>query len=602
MKKKYICFIFKLYAVKTYSNINENIDETLYLNTIFSKKKLSLFLLYLFLGLNIIQIIDADYSLSSKLILNRVDHKNSDLNTYLDLIKFNTHEKNEILSYILKNKNGIYLEVGTGGDPIADLLSHIPYNMPVTIIACDIDSAILEALPKRHPDLLKYMDNTTNKKLKLVLQQVDGTNMHCFKNDYLSGINASAVVHEIVSYAGGFEGFNNFFSESFRVLKENGVLIYRDPEGVTNKNQLVKLTLTNKSIKLFSHIFIPKFLDRRYSKLAKFSHKSEKYNIHDITVSCYLKNCDIFLDLPYDEYLKIPSNEIDFFRKYTILLPRGLCREIERHYLTYLHQCNPLIFVNCIPNLDLSFYSVNFFAQSTYLKFENFIKMNNLNFSDNLLDLSAKNVLEKTIASNIKTIEYGLPIRFSLNIKLELLQRMIQEYGFDDNLYLTHVKNNDYLLDYRIYGLFYDDIIEEIFDNNNGPINKEDTIHAQWLKREGEESYIYYSDDELIMQVAKISLSHNKNGEKFILCPISSQHNFFIPRLCYEEVLRSSLNIKDSFGYEVDIKEGKRIIHFMKMKIEDAYLIFLDIIKTNPDYYKNLNKFVNEEFIIKSNK
>ena len=343
-------------------------------------------LIYAILICNITSIYCGSESLD-RFIENKVDHKNSQLNLYLDLIKYNTHEKLGILPYILKNNEGIYLEVGTGGDPIADLLSKIPDATPITIIASDIDKNILESLPIRHPNHLKYLENTKSGS-KLILQQLDGTNMHCFQDNYLSGINASAVVHEIISYAGGLNGFNKFISESFRVLKEDGVLIYRDPEGVINKNELVQVKLNNQSIKSFCHIFLPKFLDTSYGKLAKSGNKSEKYSSIDIEITFYHKNSIISSKMTYDEYFKIASYNIDFSRDYIISLPRGLCRELERHYLTYLHQCNPLVFVSCMPTLDSNSYFINYLAHSTHFIFEEFLRKNYLTHTNGLINIS----------------------------------------------------------------------------------------------------------------------------------------------------------------------------------------------------------------------
>src|SRR5438445_560663 len=93
----------------------------------------------------------------SELSANPVGHKNMQLSLYLDLIKYNTQEKLGILPYILENPQGTYLEVGTGGDPIAKLLSNIPENISPTIVASDIDESILKLLPIRHPQLSKYL-------------------------------------------------------------------------------------------------------------------------------------------------------------------------------------------------------------------------------------------------------------------------------------------------------------------------------------------------------------------------------------------------------------------------------------------------------------
>lgn len=525
-------------------------------------------------------------------VVNTVDHKNLQLNLYLDFIKYNTQEKLGILPYILAKPEGIYLEVGTGGDPIAELLSKIPDTVSPTIIASDIDENILKLLPIRHPQLNKYLiSKRTGPQLKL--QALDAQSMSCFDNNYLSGINISAVIHEIVSYAGGMQALDNFFAEAFRVLKQDGVIIYRDPESVTNMHELVHAQLKSPSIRLFVHIFLIKFLDDTCGKLAKSGRKYKKYNADDIRFTFYKKNEISSSSMSYKEYLQVRSYEIDFSRHYSLTLPRGLCREIERHYLTYLHQCNPLMYVKCLPSIDSNSYFVNYLAHSTGMLFDEFLHKNGLSMIDGTIALAAKRILDQTVANNMQSIEYGILLHFSSKHVERQLYSLLKTYGFEPNIHLIQIKEGECLLDYRIFGLLYDHISEEIFNTHNGPINTEDTIHAQWLRREGEETYIYHSDDELISKVAHISFAHNtQHNEPLILCPISPTLTKFIPRLCYDEILKNAFDINDMLGYPIEIKEGKRIIHFSKMPLKNALPIFEEIIKSNPDNYTSLQKWL----------
>lgn len=525
--------------------------------------------------------------------LNTVDHKDSQLNLYLDLIRYNLQEKLGIIPYILKNGGGKYLEVGTGGDPIALLLSKIPANISPTIIASDIDQNILDVLPIRHPKLNKYLNQQENGPV-LKLQQLDATSMTCFKDNELDGINASAVVHEIVSYAGGMDGFESFFKESLRVLKSGGVLIYRDPESVFDKKEMVVVHFKSPSMRLFTHIFLYKYLDCKHGSLASSGRKQVKYDPVDITFTVYKKNISNPCILSFDQYLNLQSYEIDFLRPYSISMPRGLCREVERHYLTYLHQCNPLVYLKCLPTVDSESYFVNYLAHSTRLIFDDFLKKNNLDMVNSLVDVATKRMIDAVIDANGKAIEYGIPVSFTTKSKERLLFSLLKQHGFDPNRYVIPFKDHCYLIDYRIFGLLYDYFAENIFDSLNGPVNNEDQIHAQWLKREGEETYIYYSDDELITHVAEICLKTAALDDKnpFVLCPVDAEQNRFVPRLCYEEVLRDSIEINDLEGYPRKIKEGKRIIHFAKKKLEDALTVFADIVASDPERYVLLQEFI----------
>ena len=122
--------------------------------------------------------------LSEENVINTVDHKNTNLVKYLDLIKFNIQEKTEILPYILEEDDGVFLEIGMGGDPIINLFSQIPSNKNTTIIASDVDNRILELLLERHPQLEKYASNHSSGP-KLILKQLNAIDMQYFNDNYL---------------------------------------------------------------------------------------------------------------------------------------------------------------------------------------------------------------------------------------------------------------------------------------------------------------------------------------------------------------------------------------------------------------------------------
>ena len=53
--------------------------------------------------------------------------------------------------------------------------------------------------------------------------------------------------------------------------------------------------------------------------------------------------------------------------------------------------------------------------------------------------------------------------------------------------------------------------------------------------------------------------------------------------------------------YPVEIKEGKRIIHFAKVRIEDALPIYMKIYASNPSSYPMLNTFIEELQVVLNN-
>lgn len=524
-----------------------------------------------------------------------LNHKNGDLALYLDLISYNIHEKIGILPYILKNSQGTYLEIGTGGDPIAEMFKQIPDALDIVVIASDIDKNVLDALPVRHPSLAKYVDAISGPRLKLV--QLDATDLSMFKNNFFDGINASSLVHEIISYAGGFTALDIFFREIFRVLKLGGVFVYRDPESFFVNNENVSLLLKSRNLKLFAHIFFAKFLDKRGSLLAENGRKFCMYRPEDLFIKFFKKESSELVTVDYNQYMKLPTQIIDFSRQYTLTLPYGLYREFARHYLTYLHQCNPLTYVKCLPDILSENYLVNYFAHSTPQLFVNFLNKNNAYISDGKISQAQKRELNKHIQNSVRVIEDGILIQCNNDQAEAALCRFLKKYGFDEsNLYISRLDATCCLLDYRLFGLLYDQLNKDIFSTDVSIVHKEDEIHAQWLKREGEESYFYLSSDDLIARVLAITqqsvIDETGNKRTMVLAPLSVDKNIFVERICYTELLNQVLDAHDLQGHAIDIIDGKRVIHFGKMYLEDAIAVCEEIIALDPSHYLSLKEFV----------
>lgn len=527
-------------------------------------------------------------------VFNVVDHKNLQLSLYLDLIRYNVQEKVGILPYILKNPEGYYLEIGTGGDPVLEILKQLPCTSNVTLIASDIDTEILRALPQRNPKLKEYLDAKQGPRLELM--QLDATNLSCFEDDYLSGINASSLVHEIISYAGGLNAMSSFFKEAARSLKKGGILVYRDPESVSDHKAPVTLDLRNKNIRLFAHIFLCKFLDKRGSLLEKQNRKFYVYDSSQVGFVFFRKNEGKVTFSTYEEYLKIPSYDIDFSRRFILTLPCGLYRELARHYLTYLHHCNPLVYVSCTSDLSTTNYAINYFAHSTSDLLDAFFKKNNFFFENGKMTSNQKTFMDNHIESISRVLEFGIPLNFSSNRNQCKLRNILYTHGFSPQTHIVSIGKNSCLLDYRIFGLLYDEITKNVLDEFNYIVNSDDEVHALWLKREGEEFYFYLSPDDLITTMLKNTereyLDEDGNKQIFVLCPVSSTHNKFIERICYSELLKRSLEIHDDMGYDIDVIDGKRVIHFAKMPLPQAIGICKEIVKQDPMKYVSLRGYL----------
>lgn len=507
-----------------------------------------------------------------------VVHKNFQIDFYLDLLKYHTEEKIGILPYILENPEGVYLEVGAGGDPIAQMLTALPKTISPTIIVSDIDALVLERLPQRHPELVAYLTPETGP--QCTLMRLDATDMSCIPSNHLAGINASAIVHEIVSYAGGIAGLDAFFKESLRVLKPGGVLIYRDAEAIDHKDDIVFVTLKTRTMRLFAHIFLAKFLDESCSSLVSKGVNSCGYDRTPIVYTIYKKGDVQPVRVSFEQYLQIPTWEIDFERAQEIAMGRGLCREMQRHYLTYLHACNPLSYVQCIPHCEL--FSIKYLSNHAPHWFEEFLHSHGM-APTKTINKQTRQLLDEALDHAMNVVEYGIPLHIACDQKKQHMVELLERYGFDPST-LIYI-NNYCVIDYRVFGLLYDHFID-LFDDTNGPINPEELIHGNWLKREGEEVYTYYSDDELISKVAE------HTDDSFVLCPVSPSHNTFVPRPAYDQLLCEAMDLCDGRGHPVEMREGKRIIHFRKMPRTKALPIYADIVKGNKPHYQRLNTFL----------
>lgn len=521
--------------------------------------------------------------------LNVVNHKNTQLGLYLDEIRYNTHEKIGILPYILKNLKGKYLEIGTGGDPIAELLHKVPSDADITVIASDVDKQVLDSLLLRHPELQRYQEKESP--VQLDLQQLNAVDMSVFDNGELHGINASSVVHEIISYAGGFDSCKKFFQEACRVLEPGGVLVYRDPESVQNKHEQVTVSLYNKVSKLFAHVFIYKFLDTRGSVLADAGKKVILYDTNNITFYVYKKNEIKPVVLSYEEYLQTPSYDIDFSREYKIEMPAGLNRELLRHYLTYLHSCNPLVFAKMIPNLSTGTSLLNYYAHSTSNVVQEFLQFHGYQLQDHQIGLEHNALILSEIEKKCQVLEFGIPLHFASKKKEIQLRSLLKDYGFNPSMHIVTVDEKTCLLDYRVFGLLYDHI-SALFDDKNAPVDTQEESHALWLKREGEEVYCYYSIDELLSNVLLHTYEQSQKVGGMVLCPINVESSLFVDRWCYTELLKETFYVTDSFGYSQKVFDGKRIVHFGKKPLLEALDICDDIVKSDSSMYPLLNQTV----------
>ncbi len=177
---------------------------------------------------------------------------------YLKQISNNETEKfGDLRQLIIENRlpviNGKIniLELGVGGgETIKELKDQLGGRDDVNVIGAD--SAFMFSDNFR---------NTTNSEAI-----VADAGLIPIKENSLSAVNASAILHEVSSYGVyaedgkkifGFDAIKKTFNEIKRCLAENGVLIYRDVACPKNRGEIKTVNYERKSWQMFIDMYLP---------------------------------------------------------------------------------------------------------------------------------------------------------------------------------------------------------------------------------------------------------------------------------------------------------------------------------------------------------
>lgn len=523
-----------------------------------------------------------------------VEHKNADINSYLNEISEEQEEKTQILEHILENSKGTYVDLGTGGDSIAHILNSIPNNLPIKIIGSDIDPAILQSIPNRHPEIEPYLNQKDSGKLQLNLIRMDATNMAPLKDSSIAGISASALTHEIFSYVPTKSSLDQFFIEIVRVLKQEGVFIYRDPKWDDNPQQDCLVILKDQLAKFFTVLFLPRFLDRTFSERLDYRNQCIKPTLYEqshIRINFYAKGSNRTKKVKLEEFINTPLNTVDFTRNISIEAPRGLISEIQRHYILFLKN----IFITDL--IDKNFFdretiNIDNLPSQEKTIFKYFI--NKKNISGSIIDTSSETFLTILLEKErlYSFIEKGLSADILDKEKVISFCKDLYSKGINQNL--IYIKNNKLWADTKIALLLFQNInsgIYELLDKNN--INLPLQV-LEWMKREGEEFYFYKTTDELITYVGQLTKYYLMGTDKegYILCPISPLAIKTVSRDLYKTIVDTHMNVIDIDGNQQNIIFDKNIIHFKLIKKEEALKVYKEIIKHNPHSFKQLTEWV----------
>lgn len=508
-----------------------------------------------------------------------VDHKNSELDSYLKQISGNQLEKSDSFIDIIKqNKKGTYLDIGSGRDTIPSIIENITNSNieNVKLIAGDLEGKTLAEIAKMYPMLLDLDDHSP---LKLGLAKMDATEMSKISDSSVKAINASAVLHEVNSYVPTKTPIDRFFLESIRVLEKNGFLIYRDPTLQSDPDKINSLVLTSDFAKKFATLFLPKFLDTKLTKMVDMYGKSLKpnFNYHNqFNIKLSLKGDNEPVNLKFTEFFALPSSSVDFSKNITIDAPRRLLSELQRHYILFIKNVYPVNFVdeNKIKigsNLDSITPRL---AKNSIESFSNNI---GINFRENLTSENLKKLTAEKSKIDKLTIN-GLYINKLGKVYYNQLVKFFGMHHISGDLY--NISNESIWIDAKLSPIIYS-YFPEILSKKDIPVES-----MKWLHREGEEYYFYFTNAELLSYLEKFCNYYLKNTDKegYVLRPVSSSGIKYADRSLYKSALEKDMVQLNQFGKKQDFITSKTIITFQLHRNQNTKQVY-----AHHKYYKSNN-------------
>ena len=440
-----------------------------------------------------------------------VEHKDEFIDTYLNNISGNLDEKTEIITHICQNPNGTYIDIGTGGDAVYNIIKKIPKNFETCLIASDIDPVVLESIKKRRPEILKYLNATSGPKIELV--PMSAVNMVSIKNNSISGIGASALVHEIFSYITPKSSLDQLLDETCRVLEKNGIFVYRDPKWVNNPQESCILVIKNNLTKYYISLFLSKFLDRKFSMIKDYKgdcYKPDRYTDELIQINVYIKGHAEMKKLSFNEFINTPSSLIDYIKNFSIEAPLGLIAEMQRHYLMFLKNyfAPGLIDERFFKN-DLD---INTLSKEEKDILINFARRKSLTINDNLIKKEDFPLYFKDANKLTELFEKEMKISPNENIDFVSFIKNISFEGINRNLFFLE-DSKTLVIDPKMLALLFHGKDEGIFKYLQNEKDFPWDI-LEHLKLEGEEHYFYKTTDELITYMGQYSKFILKNSCK----------------------------------------------------------------------------------------
>ncbi len=462
---------------------------------------------------------------------NQLSHKEHNLARYLKGIWNYALEKNQLLEHIIRQPEGIYVDIWPGSAGLPTFMTQLPNSPKLMIVACDLSYGVLQNIVLKN-NVAQFLPSGNavkrNDWLTLSTKVCTATELP-FTDGTISGINMSAVFHKIFSYE-GIEWVEKAFQELQRVLEVGGKFIYRDGEQLDQPQEKVVLEVTESDMKQFINFFLPYFVmrDKKSRRMQRASETSIEF---------FLAGIEKKQEMSLTDYLMIPTDQIDFEADYRVNCSARLAHEIKRHYITFLHHCG----------IDQEKQTANqiFGDQGHYLSVQ---------------------WLQHLPKGSLKTRSYALR-KYDKKVRVDpKMLPFLSSVAFESvsSFIQWQTKKDRVIINYLV---------------------------SEWL----ENYFFMTLDEFLCSIIKQtLILDHKETDQKkwLVLAPLSSEKNYYIERSSHKWILQKTCQIN---GYSGDTSiQGKRIIHFEKMSLEKAFITLSKIVLENPERYPKLKKLLSE--------
>lgn len=372
-----------------------------------------------------------------------------------------------------------------------------------------------------------------------------------YEDGSVHAVNLSSVLHECFSYGGGEEGIKTFIKELNRILAVGGIVVYRDMNGVETRNPS-SFRLKTELGRKFMEIFFAKYFDRVHTRHNKPNHH-------------YLENLEI-------------TDEPDGRR---ITCDAGLSHEFKRHLIVFITTLLPETMYT-LETQDSGTCRITFAKEKGKRKFKAFLQENQIEYQESPLGLDvASEAMEKFQS----TIDQEVHALFS---DCEIIMEN-EEDSENISGFLSNLDVNNRRQDKRIVVALKDlVVIYSKFRQYMGRQNMQAVLANErqeklldWFEREGEESYFYGDQTDVITKFLEYSITDEAENSMLghtCLVPMGMDEIAVTERQRYTSyVLEQVDDIEGSY------EDGKNLITFVKRPVEYVIPTILALYKKTGD-------------------